>query len=78
MEIKPVGLYDATQEVETLYAALLDTQAELSRLRAENERLRAVVEAAFTHDHIVLIGEDGPCNICVALAALDQERKEGE
>lgn len=47
-------------------------------IRAENERLRAVVEAAFTHDHIVLIGEDGPCNICVALAALDQERKEGE
>lgn len=46
MEIKPVGLYDATQEVETLYAALLDTQAELSRLRAENERLRKVADLA--------------------------------
>lgn len=43
MEIKPVGLYDATQEVEALYAALLDTQAELARLRAENERLRGVL-----------------------------------
>lgn len=54
--------------------ALCDT---VDALRADNERLREVVDAARTHDHVVLIDETGGCGLCDALAALDAGKEEG-
>lgn len=58
--------------------------AELARLRAENERLMAVVEAAkcirHWHDREpdgMVVSAEHVRLLWVALAALDQERKEG-
>jgi YgiT-type zinc finger domain-containing protein len=46
-------------------------EEEVTRLTAESERYKRVVDAARHHDHIVLAGDDGVCAICDALAAVD-------